>query len=81
MTEMWNAQDEDPLAGWIDQANAAPVDSPEPLSHLAYGDSDLRFIDTVLADMIVFARLNRLSGLEDDLVATRARFAARSSQS
>ncbi len=37
---------------------------------------DLRFIDTVLADLTVFARLNRLSGLEADLEAVHARFVA-----
>ena len=37
---------------------------------------DLRFIGTVLADLTVFARLNRLSGLEADLKAAHDRFGA-----
>jgi hypothetical protein len=41
-----------------------------------HSDPDLRFIDTVLADLTVFARLNRLSGLEADLEAVHARFVA-----
>lgn len=42
---------------------------------------DLRFINTVLTDMIVFARLNRLSGLEEDLNAARTRFVVQVGQS
>ena len=82
MTDTWNTLDEAKIAEWASHADSSVlVDSPDPLSRSAYDGSDLRFIDTVLADIIVFARLNGLSGLEDDLAAARARFVARGGRS
>ena len=55
------------------QAGSAQIrlaDPPQP----NYGGSDLHFIGTVLADLIVFARLNRLEELEEDLAAARTKF-------
>ncbi len=81
MTNTWNVLDEGKIAEWASDVDSALVNSPDPLPQSAYDGSDLRFIDTVLADIIVFARLNGLSGLEDDLVAARARFVDRGGRS
>lgn len=61
-------------SGWKEgRAGAVRIRPGDPPSSNSDG-SDLQFIDTVLADLIEFAQLNRLEDLEADLVATRANF-------
>ncbi len=76
MTNLLNASDEACKAGRGSQPGGVPVSSVELTSPSHCGGSDLHFIDVVLADLIVFARLNQLSGLEGDLMAAQARFVA-----
>lgn len=58
----------------LDDEPASTVTHRRAVEPDAGADQDFRFIESVLADMIEFANLNRLDALGRDLTAARASF-------